>query len=215
MSEVTSVSSSSSSNYLSQALAPKGTTSPASSANSPESAGQDVVDLSPAAQRETMETGRIALNAEAGNLTSAQASQLYQQVASIQTQITSDKQADGGTLSSQDAQSINQLQNQLSATIYSDAHNGAAPPTSHPAISEAGKRAAMQAGRIELNEQAGNLNASQAQQLMGQQTTIDQLIASGNQANSGTLTQSEAQQINQLQNQASQQIYETAHPSAT
>ncbi len=213
MSEVTSVTASQ--NYPSPVLSPKGTIPAASSANNPEPLAQDVVDLSPAAQRETMETGRIALNAQAGNLTAAQASQLYQQVASIQTQITSDKQAGGGTLSSQDAQSINQLQNQLSATIYSDAHNGAAPPTSHPPISEAEKRAAMQAGRIELNEQAGNLNASQTQQLMSQQTTIDQLIGSNNQANGGTLTQSEAQQINQLQNQASRQIYETAHPSAT
>jgi hypothetical protein len=146
------------------------------------------------------------LNLAAGNLTSDQATDLYQQVASIQSQIAADKQANGGTLSTQDAQTIDQLQSQLSGTIYSDAHNGAAPPTTAPNASEAGKRAAMQAGRIESNEQDGNISASQAQTLTQQQTQIDQQIASDEQANNGTLTKAQAQQINQLQDQASQAI---------
>jgi hypothetical protein len=98
----------------------------------------------------------------------------------------------------------------LSATIYSDAHNGAAPP-SDPTQSGAAQREALQAGRIQLNEQAGNLGSSQAQQLMQQQYSIDRQIATDTQANGGPLTQAQAQQINQLQDQASTQIYQTAH----
>src|ERR1035438_688479 len=89
----------------------------------------DSVQLSPAALREVALTGRVAGNVAAGNLTSNQKQQLFGEISSIQSQITADRQADGGTLSSTDAQTIKQLQNQLSGTIYSDAHNGAAPPS--------------------------------------------------------------------------------------
>ena len=174
----------------------------------------DQVEISPtsaAMRRETSETGRIALNVQAGNLTSDQATQLYQQVASIQAQIEAYKQADGGTLSSQDAQTINELQSQLSASIYSDAHNGAAPPTTPPTVSDAAKREALEAGRIELNQQAGNLTSDQVQQLTQQQDQINQLIAADKQASGGTLSQSQAQQINQLQDDASKQIYQFVH----
>src|SRR5579871_4062656 len=90
---------------------PKRATEPAANAaqgapNDP----ADVVQLSPAALREVALTGRIALNQEAGNLSSDQTSQLYSQVSSIRSQIVADKQANGGTLSPTDAQAIKQLQ---------------------------------------------------------------------------------------------------------
>ncbi|MGC9949765.1 MAG: hypothetical protein ABSF64_25635 [Bryobacteraceae bacterium] len=179
-----------------------------------EAAPVDQVDITHAGDpmtRQASEAGRIALNAAAGNLTSDQATQLYQQLASIQTEIAADKQANGGTLSTQDAQSIYQLQSQLSGTIYSDAHNGATVPTTHPTESEAGRREELQAGRIELNVQAGNLSTSQAQQLTQQQSQIDGQVAADEQANGGSLTQAQAQQINQLQEQANKQIYQTVH----
>ncbi|MFN7996281.1 MAG: hypothetical protein U0Q18_21900 [Bryobacteraceae bacterium] len=183
-----------------------------SSTGSP--ASSDTVVISPAAQREAMETGRIALNVQAGNLTSDQATQLYQQVATIHSQIAADKQANGGALSATDAQAINQLQSQLSATIYSDAHNGTAPP-SDVTPTQAGLREAMQAGRIALNEQAGNLTSSQVQQLGAQQAQIDQLIASDQQQNSGPLTPQQQATISQMQDQASQAIYQAAHSSGS
>jgi len=209
---ITNVNSLASELYLSQAAAPK---QPASTAGSPTGVAVpvDQVDIthnSDAMHRQISETGRIALNAAAGTLTSAQATQLYQQVASIQAQITADTQANGGTLTPQDADSISQLQSQLSATIYSDAHNGAAPPP-NPTITVAGQREALQAGRIELNLQTGKLTTTQAQQLTQQQAQIDQQIAADKQANGGTLTQAQAQQINQVQDQASQQIYQMVH----
>jgi len=173
----------------------------------------DQVQLSSAALREIAQTGRVAINAAAGNLTSSQTQQLYSQISTIHQQIAGDRQADGGTLSSADAQAVQQSQNQLSAAIYSDAHNGAAPP-SDPSVPQAAAREALEAGRVALNEKAGNLNSDQAQQLGAQLGAIQQQIAGDEQANGGTLSQTGAQAINQLQNQFSQQIRETAHPAA-
>jgi len=207
------------SGYTSQPYAP-GTSSPkapatTSSSSSASAAPTDVVDISPAGQLQTWEAGRIALNQGAGKLTSDQATQLYQQVASISAQIVADKQANGGTLSAQDKQAIKQSEIQLSTSIYSDAHNGATPPSTPPPTNDTQKRAAIQAGAIQLNLQAGNLTTSQAQQLMAQQATIDKQIASDEKANGGTLTQAQAQAINQLQNAADQQLSQMLNPSST
>jgi hypothetical protein len=172
------------------------------------------VQLSPAALRQIALTGRVALNERAGNITSGQATQLNGQISSIQSQIAADKQANGGTLSSSDAQAIQQLQNQLSQTVYSDAHNGAAAPTD-PDVTKAGAREAVQASRIALNETAGNLSSDQAKQLGSQLGTIQQQIASDEQANGGSLSAADAKTINQAQSQLSQQIYDTAHSAST
>jgi hypothetical protein len=178
------------------------------------SAPADSVQLSPAALREVEFTGRVAENVAAGNLTSDQAQQLYGQIAAIHQQIGAERQADGGTLSATDRQAIQQSQNQLSGTIYSDAHNGAAPP-SDPKAPQAAVREAVAAGRIVLNEKAGNLSGDQAQQLGSQLGTIQKQIATDEQANGGTLSATDAQAINQLQNQFSQQIYDMAHSVTT
>lgn len=213
MNTVTPFNALSSESYLSRVASPKPQVYQSGS-TAGDAMPVDQVDIShpsAAMHRQASETGRIALNAEQGNLTSDQAAQLYQQVASIQAQIAADKQAGGGSLSAQDAQAINELQSQLSAAIYTDAHNGAAPPTQHAPVDQAVKREAFQAGRIELNVQAGNLSSSQAQQLTQQQDKIDQLIASDKQANGGSLTDQQAQKINFLQDQASRQIYQFVH----
>jgi len=76
--------------------------------------------------REAQETGRIALNEKAGNLTSSQGQMLGSQLSSIQQQIAADEQANGGSLSKTDAQAISQLENQFSKQIYETAHGTAA-----------------------------------------------------------------------------------------
>jgi predicted phage-related endonuclease len=172
------------------------------------------VQLSPAALREIALTGRVAQDAQAGTISSELAAQLNGQTSEIQMQIATDKQANGGTLTSSEAQTIQQLQNQVSQTIYSDAHNGAAAPT-NPDVTKAGAREAVQAGRIALNETAGNLSSAQATQLSSQLGTIQQQIASEEQANGGSLSTADAKAINQAQNQLSQQIYDTAHSAST
>ncbi|MGA2741464.1 MAG: hypothetical protein ABSG65_29020 [Bryobacteraceae bacterium] len=196
----------------SQKVAPQADPASGSGASQPDRA--DAVQLSPAALREVALTGRVAANGDLGNLTSTQTQQLYGQISSIQSQVAADTQADGGTLSPSDAQTIQQSQNQLSGTIYSDAHNGAAPP-SDPIATQAAGRDAVQAGRIALNQQAGRLNGGQATQLGSQLSTIQQQIATDEQANGGTLSSTDAQAINQLQNQFSQQIEQTARSITT
>ncbi len=211
MSTIANVNSLSTEAYLTPGVASK--PSPTSTTSTNEGVPVDQVDLTHSGDpslRLTGETGRIALNAQAGNLTSDQATQLYQQVSSIQSQIAADKQG-GGSVSSQDQESIRQAESQLSASIYSDAHAGAAPPSTPPAHDAADQRATLQAGRITANEQNGNITSTQAQQLSQQQAQIDQQIASDKQANGGSLTKAQAQQINQLQDQANKQIYQDVH----
>jgi hypothetical protein len=174
----------------------------------------DQVQLSPAALRETALAGRVAANVESGNLTSAQGQQISTQISSIHNQIVTDRQANGGTLSGPEAQAIEQAQSQVSQTLYSDANNGAAPP-SGTTPTRVGGREDLEAGRIALNEQAGNLTSGQAQQLGSQLATIQQQVASDKTANGGTLSPAEAKAVNRTQNQFSQQIYTAVHGGVT
>ncbi len=180
----------------------------------PSDGAPDSLNLSPAALREVALTGRVAANADHGNLTTDQSQQLYTQITSIHSQIVADRKADGGTLSPADAKAVQQAQTQLSQTVYSDAHDGAVAP-SDPKVTQAGTREDVEAGRIMLNEKAGHLSGGQATQLGSELSGIQQQIASDEQANGGTLSPTDAQAINQLQSQLSQQIYNTAHSVAT
>jgi len=170
----------------------------------------DTLQLSPAALREVALTGRVVLNEQAGTISSEAAAQLYGEISSIHNQILADRQAGGGTLSPSDAQAIRQLQSQLSQTIYSDTHDGAALPAD-PGVNKAGVREALEAGRIALYEKAGNLSSDQAQQMYSQLGAILQKIVADEQANGGSLSPADARAINHLQNQLSRQIHVTAH----
>ncbi|HTQ56264.1 MAG TPA: hypothetical protein VMI94_17470 [Bryobacteraceae bacterium] len=113
----------------------------------------DTLELSPAAIRETQLTGRIAWNQEQGNISSDQAKQLYSQVSSIHNQIVADRQNDGGTLSTADAQTVSQMQDALRQTLYSEAHDGASLPSGSGSPSQA--RHAFEAGRTVLDQKTG------------------------------------------------------------
>lgn len=114
----------------------------------------DTLQLSPAAVREAALTGRIALNEQYGKLSGDQGKQLYSQVSYIHSQIATDEQNDGGTLSSTDAQTIAQMQNAVRQTIYSEANLGATPPAGGGGDG-AGLRAAVEAGRTVFNQAPG------------------------------------------------------------
>jgi hypothetical protein len=174
--------------YAAQAAQKAGTQPGAASNDSAQASSvpPDTVQLSPAALGEVSLTGRVAGNQAAGYLTSEQGQQIYNHIVAIHSQIVADRQANGG----------------------------AAPP-SDPNATVAGTRQTLQAGRIALNEQAGNLTRTQAQQLASQLSATQQQIAAHEQANGGSLSPADAQAINQLQNQASQQIYQAAHPGST
>lgn len=165
----------------------------------PEQPG-DTAQIS-AAARQLAEVGRVFLNTKAGNITTDDASGLYNQISSIHQQIQTAKEANGGQLSAEDAEAIGQMQDQLSADIYSAAHDGAAPPA--PPEGDAAKgmaRVALQAGRVAVQAKAGAIDSDEASQLFGQ------ISGSLDQIKSGDLSG-----LKELQDSISQQIYKSAH----
>ncbi len=93
-----------------------------SGAASTTSTPQDTVTISHPEARELLQLGRVAYNEQAGNLTRTQGAQLDSLIQQTQATITSDIQGSSGTLTSAEAQSIGQLQNGISAQIYTDAN---------------------------------------------------------------------------------------------
>lgn len=163
---------------------PVSTPSTASSSSSTDAqpilSQQDKVELSLA--------GRIALGVKYGKLTSDQGQQLNAQLSTIHQQIESG------------ASDVSQAESQLSQQIYGDSHNGAAIPAG-TTLSHAEARVLEQAGRVAVQENAGNLTSSQASQFYSQIVQIYQ------QSQSGAL----ASATNQAQNQLSVDIYNAAH----
>lgn len=173
-----------SSSYVSPLANPSTATSTSDTSNSSNSPTfQDEVQLSLA--------GRIAIGLNDGRLTSDQAQQLNSQLNSIKEAIQN-----GGS-------KIGQMESQLSQTIYSDAHNGAAMPAGlTPTLAQ--ERESVQAGRIVTQENAGNLTNTQASQLFGQMNQIYQLSQNG----------ASASAVNQAQDQLSAEIFNDAHGSS-
>jgi hypothetical protein len=73
--------------------------------------------------------GRIASGIQSGRLSAGQAANLEHREANVNHEIRSDRQANGGTLTPQERQKVNQQQNNLSKSIYKDKHSG---PNGHP-----------------------------------------------------------------------------------
>jgi hypothetical protein len=97
-------------------------------------APQDTVTINHPEARELLQLGRVAYNEQAGNLTSAQGAALDSQIKQTQATIKTDAQANGGTLTAADAQSVAQLQNGISSQIYSQANGVAIDPPVAPAV---------------------------------------------------------------------------------
>jgi hypothetical protein len=142
--------------------------------------GQDAVELSLA--------GRIALGVSDGKLTSAQAQTLDSQLQTVNQTIQN-----GGS-------SISQSQSQLSQQIYGDTHNGATIPAGLT-VTPSEHRDFLQAGRIAVQENAGNLTSAQGSQFLSQISQIYQQSQNG----------ASPAATNQAQNQLSAEIFDTAH----
>ena len=80
----------------------------------------DSVRLSLAGIRTILQAGRIEMNERAGRITPDQADELNQQYQAINDQISAFHEANGGEpLSSEQARTINEMQNTLSQAIHS------------------------------------------------------------------------------------------------
>jgi len=84
----------------------------------------------------------------------------------------------------------------------------------HPenvAMSRAGGRYYNQQGRIANGVSSGQLNAGETKNLEGRESNINSEVRNDRQANGGTLTGQERQQVNRQQNNLSRSIYDDKH----
>ena len=71
---------------------------------------------------------RIGQGVKSGQLTAGETRNLESRDASINRQVRTDRAANGGTLTPQERQQVNQRQNNVSNSIYQDKHNAAVQP---------------------------------------------------------------------------------------
>jgi len=149
------------------------------------------------AQRKENQQDRIANGVKSGQLTAGETANLESKEAAINGETRADRAANGGKLTSDEKQQINQQQNQLSKQIYNDKHNA---NTAHYGNNEVGQRRENQQDRIAQGIKSGQLTAGETAKLENQQRGINQQVAADRAANGGKLTSAEKQQINKEQN---------------
>jgi len=159
-------------------------------------------------QRAENQQDRIAQGIKSGQITAGGAANLETKEAAINKEVRNDRSLNGGKLTSQEKQIVNQQQNKMSNQIYTDKHNAA---TQNYGKSEVGQRQTNQQQRIGNGIQSGKLNATQAARLEKGQAAINQEVKTDRKINGGTLTGGEKKQVNRQQNQASKKIYKAKH----
>ncbi|MGC1298056.1 MAG: YXWGXW repeat-containing protein [Alloacidobacterium sp.] len=156
--------------------------------------------------------GRIANGVSSGQLTARETSSLESRESKLNGEIHADRQANGGTLTPQERQQVNQQQNGLSHSIYQDKHNAA---TANYGNNQVGARRNDQQQRIAQGIRSGQMSPSEAARTENREANINHQVAADRNANGGKLTQQERQQVNHEQNGASHQINEEKHNSKT
>jgi hypothetical protein len=180
-------------------------------AQSPSSSTQSPSDPS-IAQRKENQQDRIANGIKSGQLTAGETSHLETKEAAINGETRADRAASGGKLTAAEKTQINNQQNHLSKQIYQDKHN---TKTAQYSNTKVGQRRENQQDRIAQGVKSGQLTAGETAKLENQQKGINQQVAADRKANGGTLTKGEKAQVNHQQNQASKNIYNKKHNSAT
>jgi len=152
--------------------------------------------------------GRIANGISSGQLTAGETHNLESREANVNREVHNDRTANGGTLTPQQRQQVNQQQNNLSHSIYADKHNA---NTATYGNNQVGQRRDNQQQRIAQGVRNGSMTAGQAARVEGKEQQINHQVSTDRQANGGKLTQSEHQQVNHEQNAASKQISRDKH----
>jgi hypothetical protein len=164
------------------------------------------------AQRKDDQQNRIANGVQNGSLTAGETSKLESKEAAINAETRADRSANGGKLTSSEKTQINKQQNQVSKNIYQDKHNA---NNAHYGNNEVGQRRENQQDRIANGVRSGQLTAGESAKLENQQRGINRQVAEDRSANGGKLTGAEKTQINHEQNQASRNIHNKKHNTAT
>jgi hypothetical protein len=152
--------------------------------------------------------GRIANGVSSGQLTAGETKNLEGREAKLNGEIHNDRATNGGKLTPQEHQLVNQQQNNLSKSIYNDKHNA---NTANYGNNEVGARRDMQQQRVANGIRSGQMSPSEVARTEGHEQNINHQIAADRHANGGKLTPAEKTSINQKQNGASRQIYNDKH----
>ncbi len=151
---------------------------------------------------------RIAQGVSSGQLTAGETANLEKKESSINQEIHTDRSLNGGHLTNQERQIVNQQQNQMSNQIYRDKHNAA---TQHYGNNEVDARRENQQDRIAQGIRSGSLNAAQTARLEKGESAVNQEVHTDRSLNGGHLTGAEKAQVNRQQNGMSRRIYNNKH----
>jgi hypothetical protein len=162
-------------------------------------------------QRKENQQDRIGQGIQSGELTAGETSKLETKESNLNKEERLMRSEDSGKLTAADRKALKQQQNQLSNQIYKDKHDSAVQNTD-PA-SEVGKRAENQQDRIAQGVTSGQLTAGETAKLEKKEAGINREVSADREANGGTLTQAQREQVNRQQNRASNRIYKDKHNS--
>ena len=151
---------------------------------------------------------RIANGAGSGQLTPHETANLENKESAIHQEVRTDRSLNGGHLTGQEKQIVNQQQNSMSRQIYRDKHNAA---QQNYGKSEVGQRQENQQDRIANGIKSGRLNAAQTARLEKNESGINREVRTDRSQNGGHLTPGEKRQVNRQQNGMSRRIYRAKH----
>lgn len=183
---------------------PSGTTTPPSSgATSPKTSPDTSLT-----QRRSNQQQRVANGIGSGEMTPWESHRVETEEAAQSREANAMKQANGGTLTAADKSKLQNQDNKMSSQIHNYNTNSHTLQTGN---TEIGNREQQQQQRIAQGVRSGQVTAGEASKMEGEQQAIQRQIHSDKAANGGKLTQSEKQQVNHMQNNASKQIYNKKH----
>ena len=168
--------------------------------------------MSRVGERANNQQQRIANGVRSGEMTAGETKNVESREANINHEVATDRKANGGTLTPEERQHVNQQQNNVSRSIYDDKHNSATQPGTN---NEVGQRQNNQQQRIANGVQSGQMTAGEAAKAEGNEQKTNQQIHADRQANGGKLTGAEKKQVNKEQNKNSKQIYKEKHNDKT
>ena len=160
--------------------------------------------------REANQDQRIANGLKTGQMTSGEAARATAQQSRIDSQVSADRAANGGRLTGQERQQVNNEQNRASQNIYRDNHNA-----NTIAPNAVDNREANQQQRLANGLRTGQETSAEAGRANGRQAGVDQQVHNDRAANGGALNQGQRQQVNREQNANSRQVYNQKHNAAT
>jgi len=162
-------------------------------------------------KRRENQQDRVANGVASGQLTAGETTKLEKQEAGLNKEIHNDKTANGGNLTNNQKQQINQQQNKLSGEIDKDKHNAAQQKYGNNQI---GQRRENQQARIAQGIRSGQLAPGETAKLENQQKNIGKTVATQRAANGGNLTNKQRAADNRKLNRASANIYNKKHNAA-